>query len=112
MELQCQLISVRFIAYQDPEALEICPTLPQFQPEKEIVVLSDTGEIYTGGAAWITCLFALEKHREWSKRLASPLLLPLAKRACFLVSENRLSISHLLSLKSDQALATTITGDP
>ena len=40
------------------------------------------------------CLYALKEYREWSQRLASPALLPLARRVCELVSDNRLSISR------------------
>ena len=112
IEVQHQLIPIAFVAYQDLKALKLCPSLPTLDPSREIVVLADTGEVYTGGAAWITCLYALQKYRTWSKRMASPTLLPLAKRACYLISENRLSISQLLSLKSDTSLATAITGDP
>ena len=111
METQPQLVPVTFIAYQNPEALRLCPTLPSLDPGREIVALADNGDVYTGGSAWITCLYALEKYRRWSKRLARPALLPLAKRACFLISENRLGISQMLSLKSDTSLATVISGD-
>jgi hypothetical protein len=42
------------------------------------------------------CLWALREYREWSQRLAHPALLPLARRACELVSENRHKISRWL----------------
>ncbi len=109
--LQPQFIPMTFVAYQNPRALQLCPTLPELDPSREIVILADTGAVYTGGAAWIICLYALHKYRNWSKRMANPALLPLAKRTCHLISENRLNISHLLLLKSDTALANAITTD-
>ena len=54
---------------------------------------ADAGDVYQGSHAWIMCLWALREYREWSQRLASPALLPWARRVCELVSENRLTLS-------------------
>ena len=70
--------------------------MKQLQPEKEIVVISDAGEVWQGGAAWVTCLWALQEYREWSQRLASPALLPFAQRLCEVVSANRYRLSSWL----------------
>ncbi|NNM31403.1 MAG: hypothetical protein HKO57_17960, partial [Akkermansiaceae bacterium] len=58
--------------------------------------------------AWVTCLWALTEWRDWARRLASPVLLPLAARICHLVSDNRLTISQALRLKGDAALAEEV----
>jgi predicted DCC family thiol-disulfide oxidoreductase YuxK len=85
-----------FVPYQAPHATVLCPRLAEFRPDTEIVVMSDTGEIYTGASAWIMCLYATRRYRELSLRLAHPALMPLARTICRLVSENRLAISALL----------------
>ena len=87
-------ISLRFIALQDKKARDICPTLDEYHPEREIVAMGDRGEIYTGGKAWVMCLWALREYRELSLRMGSPLFLPLAKRVCNLISKNRMRLSR------------------
>ena len=93
---QPAFVPLVFMPYQSLEASCRFPGIEQYHPEKEIMVISDTGEFWQGGPAWVMCLWALREYREWSQRLAHPLLLPLARRACALVSENRFSISRLL----------------
>ena len=99
LSAQPQWEPLRFVAYQSAEARQLCPRLEEFDPAREIVVMADGGQIYTGGAAWVMCLWALPAYREWAIRLAHPRLLPLAKKFCHLVSENRLRLSQLLRLR-------------
>ena len=54
---------VLFIPFDDPTALEILPELPSLDPAGQIVVAADTGEVYRGADAWITCLWTL---RNWA----------------------------------------------
>jgi len=98
--------------YQSLETSCRFPGIEQYHPEKEIMVVSDTGEFWQGGPAWVMCLWALREYREWSQRLAHPLLLPMARRACALVSENRHSISRLLVEESPsfELLQARLTG--
>ena len=90
-------VPLTFIPLQSPEAECRFPGLKQLEPEKEIVVISDTGDVWQGGAAWVICLWALREYREWSQRLAHPALLPLARRVCEVVSANRYAFSKWLS---------------
>jgi predicted DCC family thiol-disulfide oxidoreductase YuxK len=85
-----------FLPFQSPEAECRFPGLRDLQPEKEIVVISDAGEVWQGEAAWVTCLWALCEYREWSQRLAHPALLPFARRLCEIVSTHRYQLSHWL----------------
>ena len=85
-----------FLPLQSPEIGSRFPGLNALHPEKEIVVVSDAGEVWQGGAAWVICLWSLREFREWSLRLAHPALLPLARRLCEVVSANRMKISHWL----------------
>ena len=47
----------------------------------DLVVAAGTGEVWTGDAAWLMVLWALDDYREWSRRLSSPTLLPMARQA-------------------------------
>jgi predicted DCC family thiol-disulfide oxidoreductase YuxK len=85
-----------FLPFQSPEAECRFPHLKQLRPDKEIVVISDAGEVWQGGAAWVTCLWALREYREWALRLAHPAMLPFARRLCEIVSANRYRLSQWL----------------
>ncbi len=67
-------------------------------------MISDSGEVWKGDAAWIMVLWALRETREWSLRLASPALRPLARAACHLLSQNRYTISRWLAGDSAEDL--------
>ena len=47
------------------------------------------GRLPRADDAWIMCLYALEDFREWSLRLATPALRPMARQAFALVSRSR-----------------------
>ena len=58
---------------------------PKSPDMDELVVVADTGEVWSGDTAWLMVLWALVEYRDWSYRLADPLLLPTARtllRAC------------------------------
>ncbi len=93
---QPAFVALAFIPFQSPEAECRFPGLRELHPEKEIVVISDAGAVWQGGAAWVMCLWALREYREWSLRLAHPALLPLARRLCEVVSANRYKVSQWL----------------
>ncbi|MGI9243905.1 MAG: hypothetical protein ACR2RV_24120, partial [Verrucomicrobiales bacterium] len=48
---------------------------------------------------------ALRRYRELSFKLAHPMLLPLAKKMCHIVSERRLSLSKLFACTSREQMA-------
>ena len=85
-----------FHPFQSDEARRVCPGLPRFQPDEQLIVLSDEGAVYAGEAAWLMCLYALREYRGWSEKLAAPALRPLARRICLLVSHHRLKLSQTL----------------
>lgn len=102
---QAAFVPLVFIPLQAPELAERFPGLERLQPDKEIVVIGDRGEVWQGGAAWVMCLWALREYREWSQRLAHPLLLPLARRACELISDHRHEVSGWLAAETTERLA-------
>lgn len=89
-------VPLTFIPLQSPEAECRFPGLKELDPEKEIVVISDAGDVWQGEPAWVICLWALREYRGWSQRLAHPALLPFARRLCEAVSANRFAISSWL----------------
>ncbi len=98
-------VPMAFLPFQSAEAECRFPGLRDLQPEKEIVVISDAGEVWQGEAAWVTCLWALREYREWSQRLAHPALLPFARRLCEAVSTHRHQLSHWLGGSNDDLRA-------
>jgi predicted DCC family thiol-disulfide oxidoreductase YuxK len=96
LDRQPAFVPLVFIPLQSPEVACRFPGIEILHPEEEMVVVSDTGDVWQGGSAWVMCLWALREYREWSERLAHPALLPLARRACEIVSENRHRLSGWL----------------
>ena len=90
---QPAFVPLVFLPLQSPELACRFPGIERLRPGDELLVISDEGEVWRGERAWVTALWALREFREWSQRLASPLLLPFARRACELISDNRCSIS-------------------
>jgi len=80
------------------------PGLEQVAGTSDLVVVSDAGEVYLNNHAWIMCLYALDEYRDWALRLASPVLLPFARRDFEALSKNRSTISRWIGA-SEQELA-------
>ncbi|HWB61444.1 MAG TPA: DUF393 domain-containing protein [Chthoniobacteraceae bacterium] len=97
LESQPAFVELRFVAFQSGETERRFPGIGRLNPGDQLLVVSEDGLVYKGPHAWIMCLYALREYREWSQRLASPALLPFARRVCELVSANRLSISRLFA---------------
>jgi predicted DCC family thiol-disulfide oxidoreductase YuxK len=85
-----------FIAFQSDEAQRRFPGIDALKPDEQLLVISDEGAVYRGAHAWIMCLWALENYREHAQRLSHPVLLPLAKAVCELLSRNRFFLSDAL----------------
>jgi predicted DCC family thiol-disulfide oxidoreductase YuxK len=110
LEAQPKYFPVEFVAYQSRRARKICPRLGELSPDREIVVMADNGQIYQGGSAWIMCLYALRRYRELSFRLAHPMLLPLAKKMCHVISGNRMVLSRLFASRDREEIARELIG--
>jgi len=106
---QPALIDLRFIPADSALAERLFPGLNRpGGPPEELVVVSDQGAVYRDGSAWIMCLFALEGYRDWSNRLAHPLLRPMARQGFTLLSKQRGRISRWLSLASEVEIAEAL----
>lgn len=107
LEAQPKFLALEFIPAGSDHARFRFPTLSE--KVEELVVVADDGGIYQGDRAWIMCLYALADYREWALRLAAPELLPLARAAFQLISENRIAISRLFHLYTDEGVAAELT---
>src|SRR4051812_19899664 len=106
---QAQLVAMEFVAANSPQAAVMFPSLsrPGQRPE-ELIVVDDGGGVYREGHAWIMCLYGLADYRALSLRLASPSLLPLARKAFSFLSKRRGALSELLGMGSDRQMAARL----
>jgi len=81
LENQPVIVPLRFVPAASSEARELYPGLDHMATLDEITVLADTGQFYTGPAAWIAVLWALRGYRATAHRFATPLGLPFARAA-------------------------------
>ena len=81
-------------------AVECVPKQPAMD---ELVVVADSGEMWSGDSAWVMVLWALEDYRHWACRLASPVLLPAARSVFARLSKYRGIVSCELGLPPEAA---------
>lgn len=112
LESQPKWVGTEFLGFDSGEALARFPGLLSIGADREVVVMADDGRWWQGASAWITCLWATRSYRDWAFRLAAPALRPFVRKAVHLLSENRLTVSRLLNLKTDEALANAIESLP
>jgi predicted DCC family thiol-disulfide oxidoreductase YuxK len=98
-------VELHLLASDSDEARRMFPTLPG----GELAVVSDEGHVWLGDSAFIVCLWALLEFRGWARRLATPMLRPMARHAFAAVSRNRQGISALLGLKSEAELKNRLS---
>ncbi|GAB3153392.1 DCC1-like thiol-disulfide oxidoreductase family protein [Micromonospora sonneratiae] len=80
LESRAQLVPLVFVPAGSTQARQQFPGLDHDATLRDITVVADTGEIYVGDGAWLACLWALADYRATADRLASPHLLPAARR--------------------------------
>ncbi len=112
LEAEPTRVRVEFLGYDSAEAAQRFPGLLSLGADRNVVVLADDGRWWQGTAAWLTCLWATHHYRDWSFRLAAPVLQPFVRKAVHLLSENRLTLSRLMNLKGDESLAAAIGSMP
>ena len=107
--VQRSWIGLSMVATGSARAKALFPGLERIAGSSDLVLISDAGEVYLNNHAWIMCLYALEEYREWALRLASPLLLPLARQAWETLSKNRQAISRWIGTNEGD-LAKELSG--
>lgn len=105
---QPRWIELEFVALQSPDPARRFRGIEALGPAEQLLVVSDTGAVYRGSQAWIMCLYALPGYRAWAQRLATPALLPWARRVCELVSQNRLHLSRFLLRQNPGEIGRTL----
>ena len=93
-------VNLRLMAKDSPEARRMFPTVSG----EELTIVSDDGRVWLDDHAFIVCLWALRRYRGWARRLASPMLRPMARQAFAAVSRHRQGISTVLRLESEEQL--------
>lgn len=96
LQSQRQIISLTFVEANSYDAHRLFPVLNHGETLGELTVISDIGGVYHGTKAWLICLWALKEYRAWANTLATPELMPIAKKFITMISDNRKTISKLV----------------
>ena len=107
---QPAFVQLEFIPLLAADLTQRFPGIEQFNPGEQLLVISDEGAVYRGASAWVMCLWALKSYRSVALRIAEPILLPFARVACELLSENRYLISRLIFRQDSRTLARDLAG--
>lgn len=76
-------VPVTAVAAGSPAAYRLLPGLDHDATLREVTVVGDAGEVWTGARAWVVCLWATASHRGLAERLATPAGLPVAKAMAY-----------------------------
>ncbi|MBI1760459.1 MAG: DUF393 domain-containing protein [Acidobacteria bacterium] len=94
---QPKYVQLDFVAANSAEARARFPQLDHERSLRELHVITSAGEVYRDAKVWLMCLWALREYRLWSLRLATPELMPLARRAIARVSSKRGKLARYVS---------------
>jgi len=108
LETQERAMEVVCMPYQNEEALIQFRDLMEYHPDREIVVRVDGAEVFSGAEGWVWSLWSCGKYRDVARLMNTRLMLPLAKKVCYLVSKNRLKLSQLFFAKKATQIAEEI----
>ena len=102
---QPRAFTVRFVPYQSPRAEEWFPGVNALEPEREMIVRADNGELYRAARGWVLCLLSCANYQGVARRLASPVLLPFAEKVCHALAARRHKLSKVFFRKKDLEVA-------
>ncbi|MEU9146405.1 DCC1-like thiol-disulfide oxidoreductase family protein [Streptomyces sp. NPDC048349] len=86
------LVPLRLLPAASFEARRRYPELDHASTLREITVIGDSGQVWTGTDAFIVCLWALAEHRPKANWLATPAGRPFARAAMFTASKWRAAV--------------------
>ncbi|MCX5145886.1 DCC1-like thiol-disulfide oxidoreductase family protein [Streptomyces sp. NPDC048550] len=86
------LVPLRLIPAGSHEAQRRYPQLDHAATLREITVIGDAGQVWTGTDAFIVCLWALVEHRPKANWLATPAGRPFARAAMYTASAWRQAV--------------------
>jgi predicted DCC family thiol-disulfide oxidoreductase YuxK len=90
---QPHLIGVTAVPAGSAAARALLPQLDHAATLREITVVGDGGQVWTGAHAWVVCLWATVEHRDLAVRLSTPLGLPVAKAMAYAAAGLRASLT-------------------
>lgn len=97
LERQPLRVAVALLPYQSAEAEAALPEIRALRPDREMIVRDDgSGQLFRGAEAWVMCLYVVRGYEPWARRLASPRLLPFARKVALHVANHRRLISRVL----------------
>lgn len=76
-----KLVAIDLVAAGSARARNRYPDLDHERTLREITVVGDAGQVYSGAHAWVVCLWALRDYRALADRLSTPAGLAVAKAA-------------------------------
>ncbi|MEV2205280.1 DCC1-like thiol-disulfide oxidoreductase family protein, partial [Streptomyces sp. NPDC047970] len=86
---QPQLTPLRAVAAGSAAARRRFPELDHARTLREITVVGDRGQVWTGQAAWVVCLWALAEHRPRAHWLATPAGAPFVRATMLAAAKYR-----------------------
>ena len=110
LEAQPQRYPLRLVAREDPAVNRDFPGVREWFQWDQVVVVSSAGELWVGGPAWLTVLYALEDYWEWAFRLAAPELQDTAFKVIYQLSLRRAWISRLMKYDDEDEAAEARPG--
>jgi predicted DCC family thiol-disulfide oxidoreductase YuxK len=96
LQSQKQAIPLTFIQAGSQDAKRVFPEINHRRTKSELTVIADDGCIYAGTKAWLMVLWALADYRAWARSLASPEMMPIARKFITMISDNRQAINKML----------------
>lgn len=93
---------VYFYAYQDEAAEVHFAELKALDPAREMVVRVEGVDVHRGAEGWLWCLWSCQKYRALASWWNRPLLLPFAKKLCYVLAANRLPLSKVFFSKKNK----------
>jgi predicted DCC family thiol-disulfide oxidoreductase YuxK len=96
LEGEAAWVRLEFISFQEALKDKRFEDLAVLRPDREMVVVADTGEVWQGMSAWVMCLWAVREYRSVAAVLAHPVMMPVARRTVTWLSSHRRALSAWL----------------
>ncbi len=90
---QPHLVPVAAVPAGSAQALALLPHLDHAATLREITVVGDGGQVWTGASAWVVCLWATAEHRGLALRLSTRVGLPVARAMAYAAAGLRASLT-------------------
>jgi len=98
------------VSYQSGRGEEWFQSMAMGELERQLVVRNDSGGMYRGAAAWVQCMLACLSYTDLGERLSSPLLMPVAQKACHLAACNERALREIFSVQNDEEVLAELEG--